>query len=131
FVVLMLAFLGLPYFGKAQDSPDEEKGPQNPFERRLEAIDAGQKLFATMCSGCHGTKAEGGRGPNLADGQLIRNKGRRHLFASIRKGVPAGDMPPFDLPDDQIWQLLAFIHSLSAPAAESQVPGDPEAGKAI
>ena len=40
-------------------------------------------------------------------------------------------MPPFDLPDQQIWQLLAFIRNLSAPAAESRVPGDPEAGKAI
>jgi putative heme-binding domain-containing protein len=40
-------------------------------------------------------------------------------------------MPPFNLPDEQIWQLLAFIRSLSAPAAESRVPGDPEAGRVI
>lgn len=130
-VIFLLTFLGLPCFGKAQDRRPEENAAENPLKGRPDAIDAGQKLFASMCSGCHGAHAEGGRGPNLEDGQLVRLKDDQHLFGSIRKGVPGSEMPPFSLLDEQVWQLLAFIRSLSAPAAESRVPGDPEAGKVI
>jgi len=131
FVLFLLAFLWLPWSGKAQERRQEENAAENSFNGRPEAIEAGQKLFANMCSGCHGAQAEGGRGPNLEDGQLVRLKDAQHLSDSIRKGVPGSEMPPFDLLDEQIGQLLAFIRSLSAPAAESQVPGDPESGRVI
>ena len=130
-VSLLLAVLWLPCLGRARERPEDDNASENPFAGRPEAIEAGKGLFASMCAGCHGAQAEGGRGPNLEDGQLIRSKDEEHLFGSIRKGAPGGDMPPFNLPDEQIWQLLAFIRSLSAPAAESPVPGDPEAGRVI
>jgi putative heme-binding domain-containing protein len=37
-------------------------------------------------------------------------------------------MPPSNLPEDKLWQLVAFVRALSAPAFESRVPGDVEAG---
>jgi putative heme-binding domain-containing protein len=40
-------------------------------------------------------------------------------------------MPATNLPDEQIWQLAAFVRALSAPAIESKPPGDPSAGEAI
>jgi putative heme-binding domain-containing protein len=40
-------------------------------------------------------------------------------------------MPATKLPDDQTWNLVAFIHSLTGPASTNPVPGDPAAGKAI
>jgi cytochrome c oxidase cbb3-type subunit 3 len=128
-VLLMMLLVALPNFELARGSPDEGKG--NPFDDHPEAIEAGQKLFSQMCSGCHGAKAEGGRGPNLENGELIHNKGEDKLFLSIHNGVPGTEMLPFNVPDNQIWQMLAFIHNLSAPAAESRAPGDPEDGKAI
>ena len=129
--IFLLAFLWLPCFGIAQDLHQEDNAGANPLKGRPEAIGAGQKLFATMCSGCHGAQGEGGRGPNLEDGLIVHSKDDMHLFDSIHKGVAGSEMPPFNLPDEQTWQLLAFIRSLSAPAAESRVPGDAEAGKAI
>jgi cytochrome c oxidase cbb3-type subunit 3 len=130
-VLFLLAFLWLPWSGRAQERRQEENAAENSFKLQPEAIEAGQRLFVAMCSGCHGAQAEGGRGPNLEDGQLVRPKDDRQLSESIRKGVPGSEMPPFNLLDEQIGQLVAFIRSLSAPAAESQVPGDPEAGKLI
>lgn len=115
----------------AQDLQGQENESANPLGGKPEAIQAGQKLFAAACSGCHGEQGEGGRGPNLEDGQIVRRKDDQQLFSTIRKGVAGGDMPAFDLPKEQIWQLLAYIRSLSAPAAESKVPGDPKNGKAI
>ena len=40
-------------------------------------------------------------------------------------------MPAFALPDDQIWELAAFVRSLNAPAISVPVPGDAAAGEAI
>jgi mono/diheme cytochrome c family protein len=53
------------------------------------------------------------------------------MFTTIRTGVPGTDMPPTNLPDDETWRLVAFVRDLSAPAFESQLPGDLEAGATI
>src|SRR5689334_4568246 len=115
----------------AQLPVPETKSERNPLAGQADAILAGRKLFAASCSGCHGANAEGGRGPNLAEGRQIRRLNDRALFASIRSGVPGTDMPPSNLPDDEIWRLVAFVRDLSAPARESKVAGDAEEGAAI
>jgi len=130
-VRLPLVLLCLACFAGGQEPVEKEKGETNPLEGRPEAVAAGQKLFATACSGCHGLHGEGGRGPNLADGHLTRDVSDKKLFNSIRKGVRGTPMPPFDLPEEKIWQLLAYVRSLSAPAFGSPVPGDPQAGQVI
>ena len=127
---LLVTLPGLWAPAKAQENNQMQNGVMNPREMNPDTIAAGQKLFTAACSGCHGARAEGGRGPNLADGTLVRRKDPQQLFGSIRRGVPGTDMPPFNLPDAQIWQMLVYIYSLSTPAAESRVPGDAEAGKA-
>ena len=128
---LLVTFLWLPCSGKSQEPRQKVDTLMNPLRGSHDPIEAGQKLFVTVCSGCHGTHAEGGRGPNLEDGHIVRLTDDQHLFDSIRNGVRGSDMPPFNLPEEQIWQLLDFLRNLSAPAAESQVPGDPEVGRAI
>jgi putative heme-binding domain-containing protein len=40
-------------------------------------------------------------------------------------------MPATNLPDEQIWQLAAFVRALGAPAVESKPPGDAAAGEAL
>ena len=40
-------------------------------------------------------------------------------------------MPATNLPDEQVWQLTAFVRALSAPAIESSPAGDAAAGEAI
>lgn len=127
---LLVLLLGLPFLVCGQGPVDTGKDA-NPLEGRPEAIAAGQQLFSSACSGCHGVKGEGGRGPNLADGHLIRDVNPRLLFGAIRKGVPGTVMPPFDWPDEKIWQALAYVSSLSSPAFAARVPGDPQAGGAI
>lgn len=130
-LILLVMLPVLRGVGPAQEHHPKQNGETNPLEVDPEAIQAGQKLFSAACSPCHGAHGEGGRGPNLADGSIVRRKDAQHLFASIRNGVPGTDMPPFNLPDAQIWQLLDYIYSLSTPAAESHVPGNAESGRAI
>src|SRR5260370_9621209 len=40
-------------------------------------------------------------------------------------------MPPANLSDDQTWQVVAYVRSLTAPAIENKAPGDAKAGEAL
>jgi cytochrome c oxidase cbb3-type subunit 3 len=115
----------------AQFPRPEPAADRNPLAGQADAVSAGAKVFATSCSGCHGANGEGGRGPNLTMGRAIRRLNDRGIFTTIRTGVPGTDMPPTSLPDDDTWRLVAFVRNLSAPANESKLPGDPDAGAAI
>src|SRR5580700_3338988 len=115
----------------AQFPRPESASDRNPFAGQPEAVAAGRKLFATSCSACHGANGEGGRGPNLTTGRAVRRLNDKGMFTTSRSGVPGTDMPPTNLPDDETWRLVAFVRDLSAPAYESQVPGDVEAGAAV
>lgn len=96
-----------------------------------QAITAGHELYLSVCSGCHGAGAEGGRGPNLITGRNIRRASNEDLFGMIKNGIPGSDMPPSPLPDDQVWQIAAFVRNLSAPAYLQSAAGDYEAGKTV
>jgi putative heme-binding domain-containing protein len=95
------------------------------------AIAAGAKLWATSCAGCHGPDGSGGRGPNLVRRDLWHPLSDEAIHKAIRDGVPGTDMPPTKLAEDDTWRLVAFVKSLTGPAAENKVPGDVEAGSAI
>ena len=109
----------------------KDKKVKHPAFGDPAAIAAGNKLYSGSCAGCHGPRGQGGRGPNL------RNRGSWHsldeddLFDTIQKGIAGTDMPGTKLPDEQIWQLAAFVRALSAPAIESKPAGDASAGEAL
>jgi len=112
-------------------TPDEKEDIKNPVAGQSDAIAAGKKLYLEGCSGCHGPTAEGGRGPNLAQGDQIRGATNRHLLSVIGEGVKGSEMPPSGLPPDKIWQVVAYLRNLTAVAFDSTAPGDPEAGRAL
>ncbi len=104
---------------------------QHPSIGDPKAIAAGAKLYATSCPGCHGPDGSGGRGPNLVRRSLWHPLRDEAIFSAIRNGVPGTDMPPTKLPDDQTWNLVAFLHALIGPASENNVPGDVSAGEQV
>ena len=65
------------------------------------------------------------------DSSRARKRSQEELAELIRKGIPAGGMPGFDLPDSQLQPLVAFVRSLTLPAAETPLPGDPSAGRSF
>lgn len=92
---------------------------------------AGEQLYLTVCSGCHGVTAEGGRGPNLITARNIQRQSNEWLFNVIKNGIAGSDMPPSPFEDEKVWQIAAFIKNLSAPAARQDVPGDVAAGREV
>jgi putative heme-binding domain-containing protein len=96
-----------------------------------EAIEAGRKLFATGCAGCHGLTGEGGRGPKLRDSGMWHSLDDDALFKTIKFGIPNTEMPGSNQPDDKVWQMTAFVKALGSPAIEAPPPGDVRRGEEI
>ena len=95
-------------------------------------IDAGKRHFEARCAACHGADGKGGeRGPDIVSTENARRRSVDDLSELIRKGIPAGGMPAFQLPVRELQELVAFVRSLSAPAIESAVVGDVAAGAAF
>lgn len=115
----------------AQHADRDEKKSKNPAIGNPVAIAAGQKLFLASCAGCHGPTGDGGRGPNL------RERGAWHpleddtMFTIIQKGLAGADMPPLNRPEGELWQIVAFVRSLTAPAMDTDVPGNAKAGEQL
>jgi len=102
---------------------------QNPSTGESKQVE-GTKLFATQCAGCHGAEARGtDHGPPLASVHRLRGRSLSWLRHVIHNGMPSSGMPAFDLPADELDALVALVHSLNSPAAESTVPGDRARGE--
>jgi cytochrome c oxidase cbb3-type subunit 3 len=108
--------------------PEKEDKTKHRFIGDPVAIEAGRLLFAGGCAACHGAEGQGGRGPNLRERIYWHPVDEETLHTVIVKGIPAGGMPAAALEEDQVWQVVAFVRSLTAPAIETVVPGNPRAG---
>jgi cytochrome c oxidase cbb3-type subunit III len=89
----------------------------NPLGNGRAVLQEGRRLFVRFnCSGCHGGRAGGGMGPSLRDPSWLYGSTPDRVFNSIAQGRGHG-MPSWGarLPDNQIWQLTAYIGSLRTP----------------
>jgi cytochrome c oxidase cbb3-type subunit 3 len=89
----------------------------NPYEGNLSATAEGRQLFVRFnCSGCHGGRAGGGMGPSLRDVDWRYGSSDAQVFSTITEGRDQG-MPAWGtkISEDQIWKLVAYIHSLRTP----------------
>ena len=86
----------------------------NVYEGNAYAVSEGQRLFGWYnCAGCH-ANGGGGMGPALMDYNWIYGSEPEQIFASIAEGRANG-MPSwkYRLTNEQIWQLVAYVRSLS------------------
>jgi cytochrome c oxidase cbb3-type subunit III len=115
----------------AQHQVDSDKKPRNAAIGDPVAIAAGASLYAGSCSGCHGPDGQGGRGPNLIDRVAWHPLNDDTIYSTIKNGVGGADMPPTNLPEEKLWELTAFVVSLTSPAIEANPPGDAKGGEEI
>lgn len=95
------------------------------FESNAYAQSEGKRLYSAFnCNGCH-AHGGGDSGPALMDAEWIYGYAPKDVFESIAAGRPNG-MPAFGgrVPQYQIWQLVAYVRSLSGLA-----PGDAASGR--
>jgi cytochrome c oxidase cbb3-type subunit 3 len=92
------------------------------YEQNAYAIAQGQQLFTWMnCVGCH-SHGGGGMGPALIDGKWRYGGRIDQIATSIAEGRPNG-MPAWrgKLTNQQIWQLAAYVRSLSGQVRKDAV----------
>ena len=103
------------------------------------AVERGKALHVEHCGFCHGANARGGSGgPDLTRSVIVQeDEGGKQLGAFLRVGRPDRGMPKFDIPDPQVADLAAFLHSAIYLNANRRlykildiVVGDPKAGQA-
>lgn len=106
----------------AADVSAEAAAGRNPDEQNAWAANEGRRFYeAYNCVGCH-AHGGGGMGPALTDARWLYGSEPEQVAASILDGRPNG-MPAFRdrIPEAQIWQLVAYVRSLSGLAPKSVV----------
>ncbi len=94
--------------------PENEKVKVNPFAGQPDAISAGRNLYVENCSHCHGQNAEGkGSRPSLCSSR-IKTASDGDLAWLLKNGDVYKGMPRWSgLPEQQRWQIVAYIRSLN------------------
>jgi putative heme-binding domain-containing protein len=104
----------------------------NPLAGQALAVKQGQNIFRGRCAVCHGIDAKGYRGSDLTTGDWVHGGGDLQLFRTITTGVPGTEMPPSgNLSEDEVWQLITYLRTLSAPGGPAVERGDAARGEQL
>jgi cytochrome c oxidase cbb3-type subunit 3 len=118
-VVAAVMAIAVDHAAIAQDraaARAEPRPTKNPLEGNPQAITNGGAMFRTRCAGCHGPDARGYLGPDLTGFWTAGGTDDR-MFDIVRRGVPGTEMTaadPLRVLDKDIWQVLAYVRTLSA-----------------
>lgn len=103
------------------------------------AVERGAKAYATQCAGCHGRTARGNPGaPDLIRSVIVLTDEKGILISPIlRNGRPDQGMPKPNLTEQQISDLVAWLHVQTYAAGhrntyafQDVVTGDAKKGEA-
>jgi len=107
---------------------------ENPFDTPVDAR-MGRRVFQSECGRCHGRDGKGNDetgAPDLTTGTFARASSDRALFEVIRDGVPGTTMVGISwAPDQTVWQVVAYVNSLSIDPGDYDLPGNVDRGRAI
>ena len=95
----------------------------SPYHDNAYALAEGKRLYSWFnCVGCH-ANGGGGIGPALMDHRWIYGSRPDQIYSTIMQGRPNG-MPSFGgrVTDQQAWQLVAYIESLSGNVPNDAAP---------
>jgi len=111
-------------------APPEADQLFNPLINQMVAEQKGRELYVVYCRSCHGENGYGdgaagnalGQKPANFHDEKMRKQRQGAIFWKISNGN--GMMPPFkeSLSDEQRWQLVSYIRSLTNKAEAAVVP---------
>jgi len=96
------------------------RNPHSTAEDRA----SGAKIFRSHCAQCHGVKGTGGLGPDLTSGTFLHGGADADLYRNISEGIVGTAMPGVFFDGTQVWQIVAFVRSLSQAGSATRVRGD-------
>ena len=98
---------------------------RNPYADDPRTIAEGRRLYESFnCAGCHGSAGGGGIGPPFADDVWIYGSEPENIFQAVTQGRPNG-MPVYGekIPEESLWQIVAYVRSLRPPDAGGGAAG--------
>jgi mono/diheme cytochrome c family protein len=104
--------------------PSADSARINPLQSDEAGLAAGAALFQQNCAVCHGFDGGGRttiganvypRAPVLRQALTILTDGQ--IFTFVHDGIRNTAMPAWNLPDQQIWQIVLFLRHLPVTAA--------------
>lgn len=122
--------------GSTEDAAPKVDVEEIALLKDAASLKSGKKVFDAMCVACHGTTGgsnPGGVGPNLTDEYWINGGGVSNVYHTIKYGVPAKGMIPWEsqLSAKQMQEAASYIISLAGtkPANAKEPQGDKWEGK--
>ena len=110
--------------------PEAARAQINPLGKGPAAIAAGLELFRQKCAVCHAYDGSGKT--EIGAGEYPRPPALRsinvmaltdgEMFYHIRNGIRNTGMPAWSMPDEQVWQIVAYLRHLPTVAALSPEP---------
>ncbi|MBC5992300.1 c-type cytochrome [Pontibacter cellulosilyticus] len=92
------------------------------------ALESGKSIYTTNCAACHGPEGQGTVGPNLTDEYWLHGGDVNDIFKTVKFGVPAKGMVPWQgkLTKDQILEVSSYILSIQGtnPANAKEPQGE-------
>ncbi len=131
-VWLALAVAAMAGVGPRLSAQARTEHESNPLAGNALAIRQGQNIFRGRCAVCHGIDAKGYRGSDLTSGDWVHGGADLQLFRTITTGVPGTEMPASgNLSEDEVWMLITYLRSLSAPGGPAVERGDAARGEQL
>jgi predicted CXXCH cytochrome family protein len=102
--------------------PESTRQRKNPVSAAADSADVaqGRELFRKKCEVCHAY--DGGGRTDIGSGQYprpidlhspdVQNLPDGEIFYHIRNGIRHTGMPGWGMPDQHIWQLVAYLRNL-------------------
>jgi mono/diheme cytochrome c family protein len=100
--------------------PSDAKKKKNPLNITPDDLIEAKKHYKEHCAVCHAENGNGqsetseGMSPDVPDlrAEHIQKLTDGELFYIVKNGVRFTGMPAWDMPDDQIWRLVALMRQL-------------------
>ena len=89
-------------------------GSPNPYaviinpQTSPDDLQTGGELFQSHCSSCHGGDGHGDQ-TSLFGGDFLHGDSDWAIFRNTRYGIDGTGMPPQELPEKSIWQIIAHL----------------------
>jgi alcohol dehydrogenase (cytochrome c) len=94
---------------------------QNPYGAPGD-VDQGNKLYRARCAPCHGHDAVGDRAPPLNRPAYSQGNADWAVYKIVQRGIPGTGMPPSNLSESEIWQVIAFLRMRQNEASGGGAP---------
>jgi putative heme-binding domain-containing protein len=113
-------------------APAQAPAQVNPLAGNARAIDGGKNIYRGRCGVCHGIDARGYRGSDLTTGDWVHGGSDAQLFTTISRGITGTEMPPHpNMSEEEVWMVIAYLRTLSAPGGPPVEQGDAGRGEQI